>query len=126
MQTETRMKAFIADWFGRFDRLDPVEAFLPDLHPDVDWDMEDADRSLHGHARFKAWYAQILKTLQAPTEHEISDIRLSGNTVTFRVAVRARLMDGTPISLTAAERWTFALREDGAPLITAYAAKILD
>ena len=49
----TDIPAFIADWFARLDRLDPIEAFLPDLHPEVHWDMPGVDLSLRGHDRVR-------------------------------------------------------------------------
>ena len=117
--------SFIADWFQRFDRLDPVEAFLPDLHPDVVWDMPDIDPNLHGHARFKAWYAAVLDTLVPPTEHHLSNITVAGNTATFNVQLRARTRDGTTIQANVREDWHFTPRADGTPLITHYTATFL-
>jgi hypothetical protein len=126
MTSETRMIRFITDWFQRFDRLDPPEAFLPNLAPDVEWDMPDIDPGLHGHNRFLAWYAGIRDLLEAPTEHRISGIALQGNSVSFTAAVAARTKSGEHLELTAEETWQFRFREDGEPLITHYSAKLLD
>jgi hypothetical protein len=48
----TRVRAFIADWFARFDRLAPIDAFLPNLHPQVDWDMWPAAGFKDGNLSF--------------------------------------------------------------------------
>lgn len=84
------IRSFIADWFARFDRLDPIDAFLLDFHPDVDWDMPDVDTTLSGHDRVRAWYRGVLETLQRPTEHHVSKIAIEPGTARFEVLFRAR------------------------------------
>lgn len=120
MTQHHQMRAFIEDWFRRFDRLDPVDAFLPNLHHDVVWDMPDIDHDLHGHARFKAWYEQVLSTFAPPTVHDLHDIQITENEVRFSVELRARQLDGTPFHVTAKERWRYSLTSAGVPLITHY------
>lgn len=122
MQDNQKIKDFIADWFSRFDRLDPIEAFLPDLAPDVDWDMPDADLSLTGHDRFKAWYEAILNTFERPTEHEISNIEIADGSLSFYVVLRARFKNGGSIEAKVREEWRFDVRPDGSPLLTHYKA----
>lgn len=117
---------FIADWFARFDRLDPIEAFLSDLHPQVEWDMLDVDRNLNGHDRVRSWYAGVLETFQAPTEHHVSDIKVSRNQVTFIVLFRATTFQGEILELRVLEHWRFDQRPNGRPLITHYSAQILE
>jgi ketosteroid isomerase-like protein len=118
------MQAFIANWFARFDRLDPVDAFLPNLHPDVIWDMPDIDASLHGHDRFRAWYATVLSTFTSPTTHRLSDIHITENEVRFTVEMHANLLDGAPVHITAKEHWRYSLTAAGSPLITHYTVEI--
>jgi len=118
--------AFIADWFGRFDRLDPIEAFLPDLHPQVDWDMPDVDPSLTGHGRVKAWYVGVLDTFQRPTEHHLSNISVGDGTASFHVFFRARTHSGDWVEASVREDWRFEVQPNGRPLITSYAATFLD
>ena len=125
MSNETQIRAFIADWFARFDRLDPIEAFLPDLHPDVDWDMPDTDPALLGHDRVRAWYAGVLSTLQRPTEHHVSNIQVTPGAAQFEVLFRARTTTGETIEARVQENWRFDTRPDGRPLITKYSAKLL-
>lgn len=120
------IRSFIADWFARFDRLDPIEAFLPDLHPEVDWDMPDADQGLNGHDRVRAWYSGVLSSFVAPTEHHISDIEIGDGTISFTVLMRARTHDARLIEAHVHEDWRFVLRPDGRPLITHYSAKPLE
>lgn len=117
---------FIVDWFARFDRLDPIEMFLPDLHPGVDWDMPDIDRSLHGHDRVRNWYAGVLETLQRPTEHHVSNVQITDAAATFEVLFRARTTSGDTIEARVREHWRFDVRTDGNPLITSYSAEILE
>ena len=127
MMTENpKLVGFIGDWFARFDRLDPIDAFLPDLHPQVVWDMPDIDRALTGHARVRAWYDGVLATLQRPTEHHVSDIEIGKGQAAFTVLFRARTHDGTPIEARVREHWRFDLRPDGKPLITHYSAQMLE
>lgn len=125
MTDHSEIRAFIVNWFARFDRLDPIEAFLPDLHPDVDWDMPDADISLKGHDRVRAWYAGILETLQRPTEHHISKVEVTSNTAQFEVLFRAKTVTGDQIEAYVQEYWRFDTRPDGNPLITSYSATLL-
>ncbi|MEX0300791.1 MAG: nuclear transport factor 2 family protein [Leisingera sp.] len=120
------MHSFIADWFGRFDRLEPVEAFLADLHPNVDWDMPDADPNLEGHARVRAWYAGVLDTFQRPTEHHVTGITVGGSTVSFYVTFRSRTLRGGTIEAHVREDWRFEPRPNGRPLITHYSARLLE
>ena len=122
----TDIPAFIADWFARFDRLEPIEAFLPDLHPQVHWDMPDIDLSLTGHDRVRAWYIGVLETLQRPTEHHVSNIRVGDGTASFEVLLRARTFDGQLIEARVHEDWRFDFRPDGRPLITHYSAQMLE
>lgn len=127
MMTEyPELEGFIADWFARFDRLDPIDAFLPDLHPQVVWDMPDIDRALNGHARVRAWYDGVLATLQRPTEHHVGDIDIGNGRAAFTVLFRARTHDGTLIEARVREHWRFDLRPDGKPLITHYSAQMLE
>lgn len=126
MTDTSKISGFIADWFARFDRLDPIDAFLPDLHPQVDWDMPDVDRALTGHARVRAWYEGVLATLQRPTEHHVSDIEIGDGRAAFTVLFRARTHDGAQIEARVREHWRFDLQADGRPLITHYSAQILE
>lgn len=126
MNSNTTINDFIADWFHRFDRLEPAEAFLADLHPEVDWNMPNVDPELHGHERFRAWYADILKTFQRPTEHHVSDISVAGDAASFKVLLRARTIDGEAIEINVREHWRFKLRADGRPLITHYSVELLE
>ena len=119
------IRAFIADWFARFDRLDPIEAFLPDLHPDVNWDMPDTDRNLMGHDRVRAWYGNVLETLQRPTEHHVSNVKITLNEARFEVLFRARTVAGETIEARVQEYWRYDIRPDGRPLITSYSANLL-
>ncbi len=125
MNDYPEIRGFIADWFARFDRLDPIEMFLRNLHPEVAWEMPDADNSLTGHDRVRAWYAEVLKTLQRPTEHHVSKIDISPDTARFEVLFRARTFSGEPIEARVQESWRFDTRPDGRPLITSYSAKFL-
>lgn len=124
MERYPEIQAFIADWFQRFDRLDPVDAFLPNLHPDVVWDMPDVNEALHGHARFKDWYAYILNTFARPTVHDLSDIQVTDKEVSFSVELRAKLLDGSALNVTAHEQWRYEIDRDGQPIITHYAVQI--
>ena len=126
MTDTSKISAFIADWFARFDRLNPIDAFLPDLHPQVDWDMPDVDRALTGHARVRAWYEGVLAPLQRPTEHHVSDIEIGDGRAAFTVLFRARTHDGAQIEARVREHWRFDLQADGRPLITHYSAQILE
>lgn len=126
MTDVAKITDFIADWFARFDRLDPVEAFLRDLHPQVNWEMPDADSRLNGHARVRAWYAGVLDTLQRPTEHHVSNIEIDPGQARFTVLFRARTQDGTQIEARVREHWRYDLQPDGRPLITSYSAQILE
>lgn len=119
------IRAFVADWFARFDRLEPIDAFLPDLHPQVDWDMMDADRSLSGHDCVRSWYQGVLNTFQAPTEHHVSGIEIGEGKVSFAVLFRARTFDGATVEANVRENWRFDIRPDGRPLITTYTAELL-
>ncbi|UWQ90854.1 hypothetical protein K3727_19220 [Rhodobacteraceae bacterium M382] len=122
----TIVRAFIADWFARFDRLEPVDAFLSDLHPQVGWDMIDIDRTLSGHDRVRSWYQGVLNTFQAPTEHHVSDIEIGEGKVSFTVLFRANTFDGTTVEANVREHWRFDTRPDGRPLITTYTAELLE
>ncbi|WP_170328486.1 hypothetical protein [Ruegeria arenilitoris] len=126
MANDTQIRDFIADWFARFDRLDPIDAFLPDLHPQVDWDMPDTDRTLPGHDRVRAWYAGVLATLQSPTEHRVSDISVGDGAASFTVLFRARTFGGDTIEANVREDWRFDIRPDGRPYITHYSARMLE
>ena len=119
------ISAFIADWFARFDRLAPLDTFLPNLHPQVDWDMPHVDRSLSGHNRVRAWYANVVETFQRPTEHHISNLSVSATAASFEVLFRARTFDGQLIVARVQEAWRFDIMPDGSPLITHYSAKML-
>lgn len=125
MDQHEALLAFISDWFKRFDRLDPIDAFLPDLHPQVEWDMPDVDRSLTGHDRVRAWYTGVLETFRAPTEHHISDIDVQDGKVTFKVLFRAHTFAGEVVEASVRENWRFETRTDGRPLITHYSVKFL-
>lgn len=122
----TLIWAFIADWFTRFDRLEPIDAFLSDLHPQVDWDMPDVDRSLAGHDRVRSWYKGVLETFQSPTEHHVSDIQISEGKATFTVLFRAKTFDETTVEANVREHWHFDIRPGGRPLITTYTAEFLE
>ncbi len=119
------IRGFIADWFARFDRLEPIEAFLPDLHPDVDWDMPDVDTTLNGHDRVRAWYRGVLETLQRPTQHHVSHVAITPGAAQFEVLFRATTREEDHIEARVQENWRFVTRPDGRPLITHYSAKIL-
>lgn len=119
------IRGFIADWFARFDRLDPIDAFLPDLHPDVEWDTPDIDTALGGHDRVRAWYRGVLETLQRPTEHHVSKIVIKPGAAQFEVLFRATTVAGDLIEASVQEDWRFETRADGRPLITHYSAKFL-
>ncbi|NOD77709.1 MULTISPECIES: nuclear transport factor 2 family protein [unclassified Ruegeria] len=125
MNDYPKIRSFIADWFARFDRLDPIEAFLEDLHPDVDWDMPDVDATLTGHARVRAWYTDVLATLQRPTEHHVSKIKVTPGATEFEVLFRATTVSGEHIEARVQENWRFDTRPDGRPLITVHSAKLL-
>ena len=119
------IRSFIADWFARFDRLDPIGEFLPDLHPDVHWDMPDVDTTLSGHDRVRAWYRGVLETLQRPTEHHVSKVAIKPGAAQFEVLFRATTVAGEQIEARVQENWRFETRPDGRPLITHYSAKFL-
>ncbi len=119
------IRGFIADWFARFDRLDPIDAFLPDLHPDVDWGMPDVDTTLSGHDRVRAWYRGVLETLQRPTEHHVSKIAIKPDEAQFEVLFRAATVSGDHIEARVQEHWRFETRPDGRPLITHYSTTFL-
>lgn len=120
------IRAFIADCFSRFDRLDPIEAFLGDLHPGVDWNMPDIDPALTGYDRVRAWYVGVLETLQRPTEHHISKIKITPGAAEFEVLFRAKTVGGDSIEARVQENWRFDIRPDGRPVITFYTAKFLE
>lgn len=122
MTQEHIIKGFIARWFEQFDHLADAEVFLADLTPDVIWDVPDVDTSLHGHERFKAWYAGVLEILERPTEHHVSNIEIGEGSASLKVLFRARLKDGGRLEVQVQEHWCFELREDGQPLITHYVA----
>ncbi|MEM9629750.1 MAG: NAD(P)H-dependent oxidoreductase [Pseudomonadota bacterium] len=126
MSNEAVMKTFIADWFQRFDRLDPPEAFLKDLDRNVEWDMPNVSPSLHGHDRFLDWYAGVLESFEAPTEHHVSKIALDSGTAEFEVLFRARLKDGSSVEARVREQWRYILRPEGQPLITHYSATSIE
>ena len=119
------IRAFIVEWFQRFDRLDPIDVFLPDLHPEVVWDMPDVDRTLSGHARERDWYETVQAALQRPTEHHVSKIKIASDTAEFEVLFRARNVSGSALEVRVQESWRFERRPDGRPLITYYSAKVL-
>jgi hypothetical protein len=119
------IRRFIADWFVRFDRLDPIEAFLPDLHPNVNWDMPDVDTTLSGHDRVRAWYRGVLETLQRPTEHHVSNVAITPGVAQFEVLFRATTVAGERLEARVQENWRFETRPNGSPLITHYSAKFL-
>ena len=125
MSTSPDVPAFIADWFARFDRLDPIGSFLPDLHPNVHWDMPDVDPALTGHQRVRAWYHGVLETFQRPTEHHVSNIQYDETSATFEVLFRARTFAGEIVEAHVREHWRFEIRPNGRPLITHYTAEIL-
>ncbi len=125
MNDYSEIRSFIADWFARFDRLDPIEAFLQDLHPDVDWDMPDVDTTLKGQERVRAWYANVLATLQRPTEHHVSKIEVTPGAAQFEVVFRAKTVAGESIEARVQENWRFDVKPNGRPLITSYSAKLL-
>ncbi|MES0811816.1 hypothetical protein ABLO27_20170 [Roseibium sp. SCPC15] len=122
MSNEAAMRAFITDWFQRFDRLDPPEAFLEDLDPNVEWNMPDVSVSLSGHERFLDWYAGVLESFEAPTEHHVSKISAGRSSADFEVLFRARLKNGSCVEMKVREQWQYVLRPDGQPLITRYSA----
>ena len=124
MDTNQIIKDFITDWFQRFDRLDPVEAFLPNLAPNVDWNAPDSDLSLTGHDRFKAWYDDILETFERPTTHDVSNVVIGDGVAEFDVKLGARTKAGESVALTAREVWRFQQSEAGQPLITQYDVSI--
>lgn len=119
------IRLFIADWFARFDRLDPIDAFLPDLHPDVHWDMPDVDTTLNGHDRVRAWYRGALANLQRPTEHHVSNVAITPGAAQFDVLFRAATVAGERLEARVRENWRFETRPDGRPLITHYSATFL-
>ncbi|WP_425085065.1 nuclear transport factor 2 family protein [Ruegeria profundi] len=125
MTNYPEIRGFIADWFARLDRLDPIDAFLPDLHPDVDWDMPDIDTTLSGHDRVRAWYRGVLETLKRPTEHHVSKITITPGAAQFEVLFRATTIAGDHIEARVQEDWRFETRPDGRPLITHYSATLL-
>ncbi|WP_293574224.1 hypothetical protein [Phaeobacter sp.] len=88
--------------------------------------MPDVDLSLSGHARVRAWYDGILEIFQRPTEHHVSNIRVSDGTASFEVLLRARTFDGQLIEARVREDWRFDIRPDGRPLITHYSAQTLE
>lgn len=108
------IRGFIADWFARFDRLDPIDAFLPDI-----------DTALGGHDRVRAWYRGVLETLLRPTEHHVSKIVIKPGAAQFEVLFRATTVAGDLIEASVQEDWRFETRADGRPLITHYSAKFL-
>lgn len=126
MTPDKQIHNFIADWFARFDRLDPIDVFLTDLHPLVEWDMPDADPALSGHERVRAWYAGVLNTLLAPTEHHVSNIKVGDKTVSFTVLFCAQTYQGDKIEARVQENWRFEIRPDGRPLITHYSARLFE
>lgn len=123
---EAAIAAFVADWFARFDRLAPADAFMPDLAPDVVWQMDGVDTTLHGHARFDAWYAGILTWLAAPTVHTVGPLHITKDPtrdgasfdVRFHVRVTGNTLAGDPVDLRAVEAWRVRQRPSGRPLIT--------
>ncbi len=125
MNNYPEIRGFIADWFAQFDRLDPIEAFLPNLHPEVDWDMPDVDTTLNGHDRVCAWYRGVLETLQRPTEHHVSKVEIRPGAAKFEVLFRATTVAGDHIEARVQENWRFETRPDGRPLITHYSAQFL-
>ncbi|NOD36499.1 MULTISPECIES: nuclear transport factor 2 family protein [unclassified Ruegeria] len=125
MNDYPEIRSFITDWFAGFDRLDPIDAFLQDLHPDVDWDMPDIDAALIGHERVRAWYAKVLATLQSPTEHHVSNIEITPDAAQFEVLFRAQTIAGEAIEARVQENWRFDVRPNGRPFITSYSAKLL-
>ncbi|MBE1284169.1 MAG: hypothetical protein GJ676_12735 [Rhodobacteraceae bacterium] len=124
MKDTTNVTSFIADWFERFDQLAPIGSFLPDLHPQVHWDMPDTDPDLHGHDRVRDWYDKVLATFTRPTEHHVTDIQVSDHDATFNVLFRGRTHQGELIELSVRETWRFEIRADGRPLITQYSASL--
>jgi len=126
MTHETEIRAFVADWFARFDRLEPIDAFLTDLHPNVVWDMPGIDLALAGHARVRDWYAGVLKTFESPTEHHVSQLEIGAETVSFNVLFRARTHQGDTVEAHVHEDWRIEIRPDGRPLITQYSAREIE
>ncbi|MEX0277893.1 MAG: hypothetical protein AB3N19_10270 [Ruegeria sp.] len=120
MPNDTNIRAFIADWFARFDRLDPIEAFLPDLHPDVERNMPDLDTDLTGHDRVRLCYAGVLETLRKPTEHHVSEADVTPGTTSFEVLFRAKTKTGNRDEAPVSVDWQFAIRSDGRPPKAAY------
>ncbi len=120
MPYEKGVRDFVIEWFGKFDQLAPAEDFIPYLDPMVDWDMPDADPSLFGHEKFRAWYASILDSFVPPCIHDISDVQISHNTLCFAARFRGNLKVGGQIDARVRETWKYTLRPDGTPNITHY------
>ncbi|MDD7911531.1 nuclear transport factor 2 family protein [Pseudovibrio exalbescens] len=122
MTHEDPIRLFIAQWFRRLDRLDPPETFLPFLDPEVEWNLPDADHTLHGHDRFLAWYQSILDVVEPPCTHHVSNIVVDKDTVEFDVCVEARLVSGQVMHERAHETWLFTTTAGGSISIKRYSA----
>lgn len=120
MPDDTNIRAFIADWFARFDRLNPIEAFLPDSHPGVEWNMPDLDTDLTGHDRVRLSYAGVLETPRKPTEHYVSEADVTPGTASFEVLFRAKTNTGNRVVAPVRVDWQFAIRSEGRPHKAAY------
>lgn len=124
MSGQALIRAFVADWFSRFDRLDPPSHFLPNLAQDVHWNAPDSDLALHGHERFLAWYEDVLATFERPTEHDIINIVEADGAVSFDVQLRAITQAGERVVVNAHESWRYEIEASGTPIITHYDVSI--
>ncbi|WP_068113454.1 hypothetical protein [Tropicimonas marinistellae] len=115
MTSATDMHEFIDGWFRNLDQLVPAAVFLANLDPEVEWNMEDAVRSLSGHDRFRARYAG---TVAPRCIHDISEGEVADGTARFTARFRGELKVGGKIDARVRETWACEMRPDGSPNIT--------
>lgn len=127
--TEAEADAFARDWFDRLNRHVPVEDILP-LVADDGLEMAFPERTLHDHAEFRDWYADVGRSFREQ-DHQLEQVDVrpdaGGADVIVTVAWRAtETGSGCRQEARAYQTWRLDRSfSTGEPLISKYRVRAL-
>ncbi|GAA5213507.1 NAD(P)H-dependent oxidoreductase [Corallincola platygyrae] len=125
---ERRIRRFVADWFGQFDKLpEDGSYFTKHLSPHVTWVMPEGHFT--GHEGFRQWYQSVRKTFEPDCQHNVEQLDIKETEAGYEVRLRIQLiantfidsaMKGRQIDMRVNETWQIGMSDEGEIVIYDY------
>lgn len=119
---EKTIEDFVTRWFQQFDKFENQAFFLQHINAYSQFNMVEG--TFVGKEGFIEWYSAIQQELKPNSQHKVTSLAISQDTVHYLVALiiylKAEKTNGEPLNITVKENWKLELNENNSPVILEY------